>query len=169
MRLPTGRFRVPYRPRLRRPAGTRLDLGTIESAPEDNVDGAADGVPAVQSGGAVARDLDTLDGRHRQGIEIDSRIADAAPVHEDRSPAAPEDEGTVETEAVVVGAAHQEIPDVYRTGELDVLAVDRGDRVRVVVVAGDVAGGGRNGIRRHAAWSKHQCARWEHQSREGPA
>jgi hypothetical protein len=55
----------------------RAEGGAGVVALQDEVDDAADGVRAIDGGGAVHVDLDALDGAERNGVEVDEAVLDA--------------------------------------------------------------------------------------------
>ena len=70
----------------RRTACMELHLGTLEIAPRDDIDGAGQGVSAVDAGGAGTENLDALDGRDREEVGIvttQHRSGEAPSVDED--------------------------------------------------------------------------------------
>ena len=118
-----------------------LDFDAFMVASEHDVDRTTDRVPAVQGGGAVAQDFDALHGRYWQGVEIEGRVGDAAPVDENRGPAASENERPVEAPTVVFQPAQQQVPHIFHAGQLDFAPFDHCEgRCRARRAGRDVAG-----------------------------
>ena len=111
------------------------------TAPEHDVDRAGDRLSAVQGGGGTVQNLDALDGRYGEGVEIDDGVGNGAAVHEERGPAGPEDERPVQAEAVVPEPAQHQVLNALHPGELDVVPVDHREGAnRVRGRGGDAAG-----------------------------